>query len=250
MSHHNNSNIFSVILFSFFSFLFFTAFIFFFIIRYSYNFINKYYSVFCIHKIFGIQKFFVNKYYSVLVIRKFFIKEDIWSSVFGNFSWTKIFDLRSSEIFHERRSSVFGIRKFLKNEDLRSSVFGNFSWTKIFGLRYLVKITLRCNSAINPDRLVGKELYHLCKGSKTVQISPIDIGLACYDELHMDINMPGHPNCLPRRQNWAVSCPKQVGKLARLHFKPHVWEELVKVRFYPIARLREEWWYPTTSLLK
>ena len=146
MSHHNNSNIFSVILFSFFSFLFFTAFIFFFIIRYSYNFINKYYSVFCIHKIFGIQKFFVNKYYSVLVIRKFFIKEDIWSSVFGNFSWTKIFDLRSSEIFHERRSSVFGIRKFLKNEDLRSSVFGNFSWTKIFGLRYSVKITLRCNS--------------------------------------------------------------------------------------------------------
>ena len=151
MSHHNNSNIFSVILFSFFSFLFFTAFIFFFIIRYSYNFINKYYSVFCIHKIFGIQKFFVNKYYSVLVIRKFFIKEDIWSSVFGNFSWTKIFDLRSSEIFHERRSSVFGIRKFLKNEDLRSSVFGNFSWTKIFGLRYSVKITLRCNSGWGPE---------------------------------------------------------------------------------------------------
>ena len=124
MSHHNNSNIFSVILFSFFSFLFFTAFIFFFIIRYSYNFINKYYSVFCIHKIFGIQKFFVNKYYSVLVIRKFFIKEDIWSSVFGNFSWTKIFGLRYSEIFEERRSSVFGIRKFFMNEDLRSSVFG------------------------------------------------------------------------------------------------------------------------------
>ena len=49
--------------------------------------------------------------------------------------------------------------------------------------------SLAVYTAINPDRLVGKELYHLCKGSKTVQISPIDIGLACYDELHMDINM-------------------------------------------------------------
>ena len=44
MSHHNNSNIFSLILFSFFSFLFFTSFIFFFTIWYSYNFINEYYS--------------------------------------------------------------------------------------------------------------------------------------------------------------------------------------------------------------
>ena len=44
-------------------------------------------------------------------------------------------------------------------------------------------------TAINPDRLVREELYTLCEGSKTVQISPIDIGLACYDELLMDINM-------------------------------------------------------------
>ena len=44
-------------------------------------------------------------------------------------------------------------------------------------------------TAINPDRLVGEELYHLCKGRKTLQISPIDIALASYDELHMDINM-------------------------------------------------------------
>ena len=81
-------------------------------------------------------------------IWKFFMNKDIRSSVFGNFSLAKIFGLRYSEIFHERRSSVFGIRKFFKNEDLRSSVFGNFSWTKIFGLRYSVKITLRCNSGI------------------------------------------------------------------------------------------------------
>ena len=53
------------------------------------------------------------------------MNEDIRSSVFGNFSLAKIFSLRSSEIFHERRSSVFGIRKFFKNEDLRSSVFVN-----------------------------------------------------------------------------------------------------------------------------
>ena len=118
MSHHNNSNIFSFLSFLFFSFLSFTSFIFFFTIRYSYNFINEYYSVFCIHKIFGIQKFFVDKYYSVFVIRKFFMKEDIWSSVFGNFSFAKIFGLWSSEIFHERRSSVFGIRKFLDTECL------------------------------------------------------------------------------------------------------------------------------------
>ena len=78
-------------------------------------------------------------------LRKFFIDEDLQSSVFGNLSWTKIFGLRYSEIFHERRSSVFGIRKFFKNEDLRSSVFGNFSRTKIFGLRYSVKIANCCN---------------------------------------------------------------------------------------------------------
>ena len=49
--------------------------------------------------------------------------------------------------------------------------------------------SLAVYTAIKPGRLVGEELYHLCKGSKTIQISPIDIGLACYDELHMDINM-------------------------------------------------------------
>ena len=69
-------------------------------------------------------------------VRKFIMDKDIRSSVFGNFSLAKIFGLRYSEIFHERRSSVFGIRNFFKNEDLRSSVFGNFLWTKIFGLQY------------------------------------------------------------------------------------------------------------------
>ena len=49
--------------------------------------------------------------------------------------------------------------------------------------------SLAVYTAIKPGRLVGEELYHLCKGSKTIQSSPIDIGLACYDELHMDINM-------------------------------------------------------------
>ena len=38
----------------------------------------------------------------------------IRSSVFGNFSGTKIFGLRSSEIFQKRRSSVFGIRELLE----------------------------------------------------------------------------------------------------------------------------------------
>ena len=42
---------------------------------------------------------------------------------------------------------------------------------------------------VNNIKLVGEEFYHLWKGSKAVQISPIDIGLACYNELHMDINM-------------------------------------------------------------
>ena len=41
--------------------------------------------------------------------------------------------------------------------------------------------SLAVYTAINPDRLVGEELYHLCKGSKAIQISPIDIGLACYN---------------------------------------------------------------------
>ena len=49
--------------------------------------------------------------------------------------------------------------------------------------------SLAVYTAIKPGRLVGEELYHLCKGSKTIQSLPIDIGLACYDELHMDINM-------------------------------------------------------------
>ena len=44
-------------------------------------------------------------------------------------------------------------------------------------------------TAINPYWLVREELYTLCEGSKTVQISPIDIRVTCYDELHMDINM-------------------------------------------------------------
>ena len=50
----------------------------------------------------------------------------------------------------------------------------------------LLSNSLQVTSSI---RLVGEELYTLCEGSKTVQISPIDIGLACYDELLMDINM-------------------------------------------------------------
>ena len=75
---------------------------------------NIWYSeIFCGQILFGIGKFFMN--------------EDIRSSVFGNISLAKIFSLRYSEIFYERRSSVFGIRNFFKNEDLRSSVFGNFS---------------------------------------------------------------------------------------------------------------------------
>ena len=101
------------------------------------------------------------------------MNEDIRSSVFGNISLAKIFSLRYSEFFHERRSLVFGIRKIFKNEDLRSScsenfherrssvfgiwkffknedlrysVFGIFLRTKIFGLRYSVNFTLRCNS--------------------------------------------------------------------------------------------------------
>ena len=43
-----------------------------------------------------------------------FRNEDIRSSVFGNFSETKIFGLQSSEIFQKRRSSVFGIRELLE----------------------------------------------------------------------------------------------------------------------------------------
>ena len=54
------------------------------------------------------------------------MNEDIRSLVFGNFSWTKIFSLRYSKIFLERRSLVFGIRKIFMNEDLRFSVFGQF----------------------------------------------------------------------------------------------------------------------------
>ena len=38
------------------------------------------------------------------------MNEDLRYSVFGNFLRSKIFGLRSSEIFHERRSSVFGLR--------------------------------------------------------------------------------------------------------------------------------------------
>ena len=55
---------------------------------------NIWYSeIFCVQILFSIRKFFMN--------------EDIRSSVFENFSLAKIFGLRSSEIFHERRSSVF-----------------------------------------------------------------------------------------------------------------------------------------------
>ena len=43
-------------------------------------------------------------------------------------------------------------------------------------------------SAINPESLDGEELYQLCRGSKTVAISPIDVSLTCYDELHWDID--------------------------------------------------------------
>ena len=62
---------------------------------------NIWYSeIFCGQILFGIGKFFMN--------------EDIRSSVFGNFSETKIFGLRSSEIFQKRRSSVFSIRELLE----------------------------------------------------------------------------------------------------------------------------------------
>ena len=78
---------------------------------------------FYVQIIIGIQKFFINCYYLVFGIRKFFMKEALRSSVFRNFSQTKIFGLQYSEIFHERRYSVFGLRKFFMNEDLLSSVF-------------------------------------------------------------------------------------------------------------------------------
>ena len=95
------------------------------------------------------------------ILRFFGIREylglnsTIRSSVFGNFSGTKIFrnflwtnTIRYSEIFHEWRYSVFSIRKFFMNEDLRSLVFGKLLWTKIFGLWYSVNFTLRCNSDV------------------------------------------------------------------------------------------------------
>ena len=66
--------------------------------------------------------------YSVCGIRKF-LRTKIFglrSSVFGKFSWMKIFGLRYSENFHKQRPSVFGIRKIFIKEDLWSSVFGQF----------------------------------------------------------------------------------------------------------------------------
>ena len=54
------------------------------------------------------------QYYSVFGLRKFFISEDLRSSVFENFSLSKIFGLRYSDIFHKRRSSVFSIRELLE----------------------------------------------------------------------------------------------------------------------------------------
>ena len=44
-------------------------------------------------------------------------------------------------------------------------------------------------AAINPESLNGEDLYQLCRGSKSVAISPINISLTCYDELHWDIDI-------------------------------------------------------------
>ena len=101
-------------------------------------------------------------------------------------------------------------------------------------------------TAINPDRLVREELYTLCEGSKTVQISPIDIGLACYDELHMDINMSSVfvticQGIVTVCQECKTELPAALNKLASWPgstSNPMSGRSLS--RFYPIARLREE----------
>ena len=121
----------------FFSFLLFSN-------LYWYKFMNEYFSVFGICKIlctnnywyseifhklllFGIRysEIFHEGSSSVFGIQKFFTNEDLWSSVFGNFSWTKIFGIRSSEIFHEWRSSVFGIPSIIL-------LGATLQWTSLF----------------------------------------------------------------------------------------------------------------------
>ena len=66
--------------------------------------------------LFGLRysEIFHERRYSVFGLRKFFISEDLRSSVFENFSLSKIFGLRYSDIFHKRRSSVFSIRELLE----------------------------------------------------------------------------------------------------------------------------------------
>ena len=106
--------------------------------------------------------------------------------------------------------------------------------------------SLAVYTAINPDRLVGEELYHLCKGSKTVQISSIDIGLDCYDELHMDINMSSVFVTLC--QGILTVCWEGKTELPAALTTSNPMSGRSLSRFYPIAILRE--WWNSTSLSK